>query len=242
MKRSGLSVALPSLMILLAVIGCEKRPDRLIKADGSIYSGELEAIDGAEVTIEGRSIALDYDQAWVYGKDNLGMARGYVEFSGGSFRVDTGSGSRKFDKDEVSYVIWNSPGLESRSEVTVNAADGWTPTGIEVTESEIVSLRATGRVSVETGACGPQGLDYFSTSIALVPGATNGQLVMRVGEHEPVAAGSTWTGSSPGSGEIMLAVNRTDRESAAGVGGAFRVTLVKAPGAGSSSVLYPASN
>lgn len=242
MKRSGLSTALTALFVLFAIIGCEKQPDRLIKADGSVYSGELESIDGAEVTIEGRSIVLDYDEAWVYEKGNRGMVRGYVEYSGGSFRVVTGSGSREFDKDEISYVIWNSPGLESRLEVTVNAADGWTPTGIEVTENEIVSLRATGRVSVETGACGPQGIDYFSTSIALVPGATNGQLVMRVGEYEPVAAGSTWTGNSPGTGEIMLAVNRTDRESASGVGGAFRVTLVKAPGASSSSVLYPASN
>ncbi len=62
---------------------------------------------------------------------------------------------------------------------------------------------------------------------------------MMVSESEPVAAGSAWTGTSPGTGELMLAVNIPDRESTSGCGGIYSVTVLKTAGADSgNSVIY----
>ena len=113
-------------------------------------------------------------------------------------------------------------------------------TGLCVSLNERISIHATGTVSMETGTSGPSGIDYFSTTTALVPGATNGQLVMAVGESSPVAAGSTWTGDSPGNGELRLAVNIPNRESTTEVGGTYEVTVIRTAGILNNSVLYPA--
>ena len=93
---------------------------------------------------------------------------------------------------------------------------------------------------METGTCGPEGLEMYSTTTALVPGATNGQLVMMSGEAPPVSVGARWSGPAPGSGRLQFAVNLPDAVPEPDNGGMFSVVVVRsdAPGPG-TAVLYP---
>lgn len=233
-------IVLLSSMLLLLATGCETKPDRLVTADGRVLSGRLESIEGRHVGFSNGEATLEFDEGRVYLLKDGTTYRGLIRYSGDDVLVETSSGSVEIPLDKVSMIIWSDPSMETSVLVDVPAAEGWISSGISLTEQERLILHATGTVSVETGSCGPAGIDYFSTAMALVPGATNGQLVMRVGECTPVAAGSTWTGDSPGSGELFLAVNRPDRTSTAGVGGEFTVRVIRTPGILNNSVLYPA--
>ncbi len=231
-------------LIILALItvltGCKSRPDRMITADGSVLSGKLESIEGRHVIFNNSETFVEYDEGRVFPRDEGASFRGYITCDGGKITVRTDSGEREFPVGEIKSVIWSDPSDEITITAAVPAVDGWVNTGLWVSESERISISATGTVSMETGTCGPSGIDYFSTTTALVPGATNGQLVIAVGESGPVAAGSTWTGDSPGNGELWLAVNIPNRESTAGVGGIYTVTVLKTAGTLNNSVLYPA--
>jgi hypothetical protein len=223
---------------LLSLTGCRSRPDRMITADGRVLSGKLESIEGRNIVFNNSETSVDYEEGRIFLREG-GSFRGYLTCEGRNIRIRTDSGEREFHIGEIESVIWSSPADESTLTVDIRAAEGWVNTGLEVSDSERLSIQATGTVSIETGTCGPSGIDYFSTSTALVPGATNGQLVMTVGESTPVAVGSTWTGDSPGNGELYLAVNIPNRESVAGVGGTFTVTVIKTAGILNNSVLYP---
>ena len=228
------------LALLAALAGCKSRPDRMIPADGSVMSGKLESIEGRHVIFDNSETFVDYDEGRVFPRDGGASFRGYITCDGGKITIRTDSGEREFSIGEIKSVIWSDPSDEITVTAMVPAVDGWVNTGLIVSESERISIRATGTVSMETGTCGPSGIDYFSTATALVPGATNGQLVIAVGESGPVAAGSTWTGDSPGNGELLLAVNIPNRGSTAGVGGVYTVTVLKTAGILNNSVLYPA--
>lgn len=225
--------------ILLFVTGCKSKPDRMITADGRVLSGKLESIEGSHIVFNNSETSVEYEEGRVFLREG-GSFRGYIMCDGKNIRIRTNSGEREFHTGEIESVIWSSPADEFTLTVDIHAAEGWVNTGIEVCDTERLVIRATGTVSMETGTCGPSGIDYFSTSTALVPGATNGQLVMTVGESGPVAAGSTWTGDSPGNGDLYLAVNIPNRESIAGVGGTYTVTVIKTAGILNNSVLYPA--
>ena len=229
------------ILTLIAVLaGCKSRPDRMITADGSVLSGKLESIEGRHIVFNNSETFVEYDEGRVFLRDSGASFRGYITCDGGKITVRTDSGEREFPVGEVKSVIWSDPSDEITLTVAVPAVDGWVNTGLYVSEIERISIHASGTVSMETGTCGPSGIDYFSTAAALVPGATNGQLVIAVGESGPVAAGSTWTGDSPGNGELRLAVNIPNRESTAGVGGIYTVTVLKTAGIRNNSVLYPA--
>lgn len=228
------------LVLAIALTGCERKPDRLVTADGRVLSGKLESINGGMVVFENSRISLEHESARVFLSEGGTPVRGFVSYGDGEFTVTGDRGSVSFSKKEVDEVIWSDPSLDTSITVEVPASAGWVNTGIQISPHDRLALRASGRVSVETGTCGPSGLEYYSTAMALVPGATNGQLVMAVGEATPVAAGSTWSGNSPGEGQLLLAVNRPHRESVAGVGGSFSVEVLKTPGILGNSVLYPA--
>ncbi|MBN2587751.1 MAG: hypothetical protein JXA64_06445 [Candidatus Fermentibacteraceae bacterium] len=227
------------LISAACVAGCKRRPDRLVTAEGRVLSGRLESVDGGAVRISGSEIALEQDEGRVFHREVGIDCRGYVRYADGTFTIGNGTGTMEISDDDVASIIWSPPSSEARMTLEVPAAAGWVGTGMELTQGDRLVISASGNVSMETGACGPSGIDYFSTTMALVPGATNGELVMAVGETSPVAAGSSWTGDSPGSGELMLAVNRPNRESVAGVGGSFNVTVIRTPGVLGHSVLYP---
>lgn len=233
------TAVIPFLVLLMVLAGCERKPDRLVTADGSVLSGKLESIQGGLVTFENSRTSLEHETAMVFLRDENAPARGFVSYAGGEFTVTGDRGSVSFRREDVGLIIWSDPSLDTSTTVDVPASAGWVNTGIHLSPHDRLVLRASGRVSVETGTCGPSGLEYYSTAMALVPGATNGQLVMEVGESTPVAAGSTWSGDSPGAGPLRLAVNRPQRGSVAGVGGSFSVEVLKTPGILGNSVLYP---
>ncbi len=228
-------------LVLIAVLaGCKSRPDRMITADDRVLSGKLESIDGRHIVFNNAETSVEYDEGRVFFRDEGTSFRGYITCDGGKITIRTDSGEREFPIGEIQSVIWSNPADEITITVEVPAVDGWVNSGIEVSRNERISIHASGTVSMETGTCGPSGIDYFSTATALVPGATNGQLVIAVGESSPVAAGSTWAGDSPGIGELRLAVNIPNRESTTGVGGTYAVTVLITPGILNNSVLYPA--
>ncbi len=228
------------LALIVMLAGCKSRPDRMITADGTVLSGTLSSIEGRHIIFSNSETFVEYEEGRVFLREGGTSFRGYITFDGGKITVRTNSGEREFAVGEVNSVIWSNPADETTITVQVPAVDGWVNSGIYVSENERISIHASGTVSMETGTCGPSGIDYFSTSTALVPGATNGQLVITVGESSPVAAGSTWTGDSPGNGELWLAVNIPNRGSTAGVGGVYSVTVLKTAGIMNNSVLYPA--
>ncbi|NOQ22649.1 MAG: hypothetical protein GQ565_08375 [Candidatus Aegiribacteria sp.] len=226
-------------LVLIAVFtGCKSRPDRMITADGQVLSGKLESIEGRHIVFNNSETFVEYEEGRVFLRDGRTSFRGYITLDGGTLTIRTDSGEREFPVGEIKSVIWSNPTDETTITVEVPAVDGWVNTGLEVSRNERISIHASGTVSMETGTCGPSGIDYFSTATALVPGATNGQLVIAVGESDPVAAGSTWTGDSPGNGELRLAVNIPNLESTAGVGGIYAVTVIKTAGILNNSVLY----
>jgi hypothetical protein len=223
---------------MLSITGCKSKPDRMITADGRVLSGKLESIEGRHIVFSNSETSVEYEEGRVFLREG-GSFRGYITCDGENIRIRTDSGEREFHLGEIESVIWSSSAGESTLTVDIHPAEGWVNTGFDVSDTERLSIQATGIVSMETGTCGPSGIDYFSTTTALVPGATNGQLVMTVGESSPVAAGSTWTGDSPGNGELYLAVNIPNRESIVGVGGTYTVTVTKTAGILNHSVLYP---
>ena len=228
------------LALIFVLAGCKSRPDRMITADGGVLSGKLASIEGRHIVFNNSETFVEYDEGRVFLRDSGTSFRGYITCDGSIITIRTGSGEREFPLGEIKSVIWSDPLDEITIAVEVPAVDGWVNTGLEVSRNSRISIRASGTVSMETGTCGPSGIDYFSTASALVPGATNGQLVIAVGESGPVAAGSTWTGDSPGDGELLLAVNIPNRESTAGVGGIYTVTVQKTAGILNNSVFYPA--
>jgi hypothetical protein len=236
--RIGLFILLAALVMSF---GCKRRPDRLVTADGMSLAGQLVSVDGSRVVFNNSETVLEREEGRIFLRDEGASHRGYVVFEDGLFLLEAsnGSGSREFQAEDVSSVIWSDAAQESSIQLQIPARDGWIATGLGIDESDRIVLRASGRVSLPTGTSDPTGIDYYSTAMALVPQATNGQLVFRIGESTPVAAGTTWTGETPGEGELFLAVNRPNRESIEGVGGSYSVTVTVTPGPLGNSVLYP---
>lgn len=235
----SIAVTFLLIAILFLVPGCKGPSDRMVTSEGQAVCGELESISGRSVIFESSSVTVDRDDARIFLRDNAGTYRGSVSYAGGVLSIITDSGERSFPVGDVQTIIWSESNSEASIRIDVPAAEGWVRTGMQVGNGDILSLTATGNVTLETGNCGPAGIELFSTANALMPGAVNGQLIMMIPESEPVAAGSTWTGTSPGAGELMLAVNIPDKESTSGCGGIYYVTVLKTPGFNSgNSVIY----
>ncbi|MCD4847304.1 MAG: hypothetical protein K8R76_03845 [Candidatus Aegiribacteria sp.] len=235
----SITVSFLLFAILFVVPGCKGPSDRMITSEGQAVCGELESISGRSVVFKSSNVTVDRDDARIFLRDNAGTYRGPVSYIDGVFSIITDSGERSFPVSDVQTIIWSESNSETSIRIDVPAVDGWVRTGMHVNDGDILSLSATGIVTLETGNCGPSGIELFATATALMPGATNGQLIMKVSESEPVAAGSAWTGNSPGTGELMLAVNIPDRESTSGCGGIYYVTVLKTAGVDSgNSVIY----
>ena len=235
----SITVTFLLIAVLSLVPGCKGPSDRMITSEGQAVCGKLESISGRSVIFESLNVTVDRDEARIFLRDNAGTYRGSVSYTDGVLSIITDSGERSFPVGDVHTIIWSGSNSESSIRIDVPAVDGWVRTGMHVSDGDILSLTATGNVTLETGNCGPSGIELFSTANALMPGATNGQLILMVSESEPVAAGGAWTGTSPGTGELMLAVNIPDRESTSGCGGIYYVTVLKTPGVDSgNSVIY----
>ncbi|OPX31353.1 MAG: hypothetical protein B1H09_03120 [Gemmatimonadaceae bacterium 4484_173] len=234
MQRVLLNTVILSSFLVLASCG-GKPVDVLTVSDGTVVTGQLQSISSGKAVVSGVTVDIP-PEGRVWCKNGSTFA-GVISASDGVIV----SGTNSAPVDSVYIVVWGNTDIHNET-FAVDAAHGWLNTGIEMQEGEMFSLRSTGTVVTETGTATPQGQEKFSSSVSLVPGATSGQLVFRTGEiQQPVAAGSTWVGKSPGSGVLMLAVN-VPLEGSEESRGIYAVTVTAGTnGTGSGSVVfYPA--
>lgn len=235
----------PILAVLftgLLLAGCGEPEDRMVTADGLAVAGELSGIEGGTVSfVDSRSVTNEWSTARIYLVEKVSI-RGTVTFGGDLFTISSGGEGQTFEAAEIEMIVWSDPSTEAETVLDVLAWDGWVDSGIDVMQGDLLTVSATGTVTMKTGTCGPEGIEMHSTTTALVPGATNGQLVMRTGDVPPVAVGAGWIGPAPGSGELQFAVNLPDSLPEPGDGGLFRVVMVRSDGPGpGTAVLYPAA-
>ncbi len=225
-----------TVTLFLLLTACINKPvDVLVSADGTVLTGTLQSIaSGTAVFESGRVDVPDIGRIW---RLDGTTQSGPVVASDGIFSIGTFSAS----SDSLYLIVWGNPDLNQES-FSVDAALGWLDTGIELNQGAILSLHGTGTVVSETGTSTPDGQEKFSSSVSLVPGATSGQLVFKVGDAgQPVAAGSSWIGESPNSGALMLAVN-VPLEGSLEARGVYSVVVNAAVIAGQAGtvVFYPA--
>jgi hypothetical protein len=225
----------------MLMASCVEPPgDRIVTGDGENVTGTLTELGHGTALFEsGISVPLPTGTARVYLR-NGASCRGEVSLENGEYRVVSVYGEFRYPAGDVGAVVWGADNAESLL-FDVHAGAGWQNTHLEVERDDFVSLIATGCATLQTGTSGPEGIDEFSTTSALVPSATSGELVMRIGEeNQPVAVGAEWTGSASASGELFLAVNYPD-ETAPEVTGFYTVSITVGdrPGRGSVAV-YPA--
>jgi len=226
------------LILLLGSTACREKLDRLTTADGMVVTGRLSTVQGGTVAFEDAApVEVGYATARVFLREG-GSLGGAVSVEDGLLTISGSDASVPLS--EVEMVVWADPSYEEETVVTVPARSGWVPSGMHVSRGDMLTVSASGTVSVETGTCGPEGLSKYSTTTALFPGGTNGQLVLAVGGSTPVAAGSLWTGPAPDSGMVLFAVNLPAGEPAAVSGGVFTVSALRSGGPGDGAwVLFP---
>lgn len=214
-QKNFILIGMTSLFVFAA---CgNKSVDVLVAADGTVMTGDLQTI-GSGVAVFSSGVVDVPDHGHIWCLDGR-IASGQITASDGVFR----SGSFSVPEDSVYLIVWGDSDIFQET-FTVDAVMGWHDTGIYLETGDMLSLHSTGIVVTETGTATPQGQEKFSSSVSLVPGATSGQLVFKVGEGgEPVAAGSSWIGESPSDGTLMLAVN-VPLEGSLGARGIYTVT------------------
>lgn len=229
------------LAAMLLLTSCVKPPvDRVVTGDGENITGELKSIDDGFVHFEsGISVPVPNGAARVYIRNGASFS-GRVGLEEGEVVVSTYGGNLEFAEDAVSAIVWGADNAESIL-IDVHARAGWQNTHLVVSEGDFLSLCAAGSVTLETGTSDPGGMDEFSTSTALVPESTSGELVMRIGvDYPPIVVGVAWSGNALYSGELYLAVN-TPEQSTREVSGFYIVSVTLGEGTGAGSVaIYPA--
>jgi hypothetical protein len=233
-------ICLTAAAVLLAASCVESPGDRIVTGDGENITGTIVAIEPGRVLFEsGGSVPLPVSDARVYMRSGA-SSRGEVTMSDGMLRVLSPHGEIDCPFGSVGAIVWGADGAESLL-FDVHAPAGWQNTHLEVERGDFVSVTGAGSVTGRTGTTDPGGSERYSTTAALVPTATNGELVMRIGEDgQPIAVGSSWSGTASDQGELFLAVNRPD-DGALNVTGFYTVSVTVGEGPGRGSVaVYPA--
>jgi hypothetical protein len=176
-----------SAAAVLLLASCKEPPgDRIVTWEGENVTGQIVAMEPGRALFEsGVTVPLPSSTARVYMRGGA-SSRGEVTMEEGTLRVLSPYGEITCPFESVRAVVWGADGAESLL-FDVHAAAGWQNTHIEVREGDFISVTGIGSVSGGTGTTGPEGSEYHSTASALVPTATNGELVMRVGEDGPSA-------------------------------------------------------
>lgn len=230
------SIIFFTVFLVTFIIGCSSEPmDVLVAADGTVLTGELLSIQSGKAIFSTGSVDIpDYGRVWCLDGSSF---VGEILASNGFFE----SGAFSVPEDSVYQVDWMDSDFLQET-FSVDAALGWIDTGIVLEQGDIFSLHGSGFVFTETGSSTPDGQDKFSSSVALVPGATSGQLVFKVGSDLPVAAGDSWLGESPANGSLALAVN-VPLENSSESHGIYTVTVNACINRDHSSAysFYPAS-
>ncbi len=201
------SAKIAGICLLFAISACRYPESAAVASDGTVVSGECVPMSGQTVVIGEVEVQFPTGEAVVILKDSMSCI-GTVTFTDDrSISVLHHRGVLEFSFSEINFIVWQNAGERQSKTFEVFADSGWTTSGLTVSSGSIVSLYSGGTVMMKTGMSGPEGRDLSSTTIALVPRATNGELVMRVDSTMPVAVGATWTGTLDNSGELFFAVN-----------------------------------
>jgi len=226
-----------AVLLLLLALGCGEEPaDRLVTPDGQVIVGTVTSIDGSGVQIDGLVRPAPADEPARVVLTGGSSVIGVVTADGEGYGLVTDAGRMDLEKGKVASIYW--PPTESVTDlVDVPANGGWYNTHLNVDEGTVITVAAAGRANTDTGVAAPGGQEQYSSAISQVPEATNGQLVMRVGEDAPpVAVGASWRGAVESGGEVYLAVN-SPPDSALGY---YTVSLVMEEPAGRGHwALYP---
>jgi hypothetical protein len=151
------------------------------------------------------------------------VVEGHLKDIGGNtpkiLYVDTPSGERQFNSNEVAQVYMAAPagnvqavgtaGRGSSASFSVPANQQWTETAIIVREGEMLSLRVDGEISFgpndrATAAGVPRGTRGSGTPL---PSAPAGALIGRVDDGQPFIVGRQTTVRMPASGRLFLGIN-----------------------------------
>ncbi len=194
------------ICILLVLFACSRPQSAAITSDGDVMTGEYVPLSGQSVIIGETEVRFPAGEAAVMLKDSVSCI-GTVTFSDRLISVAGSRGVKEFDFSEIKFIVWQNADEMQTGTFEVYADSGWTASGLTVSSDDVVSVSSTGTVMMKTGVSGPEGRNMSSTTIALVPRATNGELVMRVDSTQPVAVGKNWSSTVEYSGELFFAVN-----------------------------------
>ena len=149
---------------------------------------------------------LDYDR-------NGSLSRAEWHWSNASFTQrdsnrDGVISRQEFGNSGGAPIVASAAG---RQEVTVNAQQRWTDTGINVRAGDVITLNASGQIQMsdDTGdTATPAGSRRGRTAPdAPVQGKLAGGLLARIGEWSPMFVGNNSTVTAPVSGRLYLGVN-----------------------------------
>ena len=231
---------LPVVLLLLALAaGCgKKRFDRIVTPDGQVVAGKITALDDTGVTVDGLAVPVPAAEEARIVLSNGAVYTGVVSGGPETYSIVTEMGEISVEARGVTAIYW-PPSARSVDLIDVPANSGWYNTHLQVEEGALVTLAAAGRALTDIGLAGPSGQERFSSSISQVPAATDGQLVMRVGQDaEPVVVGESWQGSTETSGELFLAINSPPDSTS----GYYTVSLVvDQPAEHGHWAIYPAN-
>lgn len=203
----------------LVVLGCGVlQADTLVLRDGRRVQGELVAVRDGVIEFDG--------QRGPFGRERLRVDREEViriEFEGAANRFQGDDRGRDRDRGDQS----GSPpsGMRER-DVTVNASQAWTDTGVSVRPGQTVYFQATGRVRWGPGRQdGPEGERNSPRNAGRpIPSRPAGALIGRVGDGDEFFFVGDDTGAIRvrGGGRLYLGINDDFLQDNSG---SFRVTV-----------------
>lgn len=193
--------------------------DTLVLRDGRRVQGELVAVRDGVIEFEG--------QRGLFGRERIRFDREDVvriEFDNDG-RGDRYSNDDRRDRDRTDTGSSRPSGLRER-DVTVNAAQPWTDSGITVRPGQTVYFEATGKVRWGPGRQdGPEGERNSPRNPGRpIPSRPAGSLIGRVGEGDDYffIGEDTDAIRVRGGGRLYLGINDDFLQDNSG---AFRVTV-----------------
>lgn len=193
--------------------------DTLVLRDGRRVQGELVAVRDGVIEFEG--------QRGLFGRERIRFDREDVvriEFDNDG-RGDRYSNDDRRDRDRTDTGSSRPSGLRER-DVTVNAAQPWTDSGITVRPGQTVYFEATGKVRWGPGRQdGPEGERNSPRNPGRpIPSRPAGSLIGRVGEGDDYffIGEDTEAIRVRGGGRLYLGINDDFLQDNSG---AFRVTV-----------------
>jgi hypothetical protein len=250
-KKTLMLFGVGILSLVLSVAASAQEVATLVLENGERPSGELVDLGGSGFTLRvngqnrqfatGNVKAVEFDgsapsgdaQARINAGQSLVLLRngqiieGRLVDIGGTrplrLTVDTPSGRRDFQSNEVAQVYLGGGSPQARAttgiqaaqpgarEITVQASQPWTDTGIIVARGERVQFQANGDITIGanmSSGVGGSPAATVPTSKYPVPTAPVGALIAKIGNGTPfLIGGNNQPITMPANGRLSLGVN-----------------------------------